>query len=163
MPTSFKTENHPVLLFGRHARENGTVLGLIGNSAFGRISSEQVESLSRILRDVLQKLDHTLGGPPYNLSLQDGPFLRPRAGYWNSIEEDFHWHMAILPQIARITGFESASGFFLQSRAPRSCCPMFLACCRFVTDSRLRAGRTVIVITARDADYCDYLEVGTTA
>ena len=44
----------------------------------------QIENLARILRDVLQKLDHTLGGPPYNLSLQDRPFLRPRAGYWNT-------------------------------------------------------------------------------
>jgi hypothetical protein len=40
---------------------------------------------------------------------------------------------------------------------------MSLAGYRHVTDSRLRAGRTVIVITARDADYRHYLEVGTTA
>ena len=77
-----------------------------------------MERLAWILRDVLQKLDHTLGGPPYNLSLLDRPFLRPRAGYWNSIEEDFHWHMEILPQIARITGFEWASGFFYNPVPP---------------------------------------------
>ena len=35
-------------------------------------------------------------GPPYNLSLQDRPFLRPREGYWKTIEEDFHWHLEIL-------------------------------------------------------------------
>jgi galactose-1-phosphate uridylyltransferase len=51
------------------------------NSAFSRISQGQVESLARILRDVLQKLDHTLGGPPYNLSLQDRPFLRAMQKY----------------------------------------------------------------------------------
>lgn len=88
------------------------------NSAFSRISPGQVESLARILRDVLRKLDHTLGGPPYNLSLQDRPFLRPRAGYWNTIEEDFHWHMEILPQIVRVTGFEWASGFFYNPVPP---------------------------------------------
>ena len=90
----------------------------VHSSAFSRISPGEVESLAGILRDVLQKLDHTLGGPPYNLSLQDRPFLRPRAGYWNSIEEDFHWHMEILPQIARITGFEWASGFFYNPVPP---------------------------------------------
>ena len=47
------------------------------NSAFSHVSPTQIESLARILRDVLQRLDHTLGGPPYNLSLQDRPFLRP--------------------------------------------------------------------------------------
>jgi UDPglucose--hexose-1-phosphate uridylyltransferase len=88
------------------------------NSAFSRISAGEVESLARILRDVLRKLDHTLGGPPYNLLLQDRPFLRSRAGYWNTIEDDFRWHLEILPQIARITGFEWASGFFYNPVPP---------------------------------------------
>jgi UDPglucose--hexose-1-phosphate uridylyltransferase len=88
------------------------------NSAFRRISSGQVDGLSSILRDILRRLDHTLGAPPYNLSLQDRPFLRPRAGYWNTIEDDFHWHLEILPQITRITGFEWASGFFYNPVPP---------------------------------------------
>jgi diadenosine tetraphosphate (Ap4A) HIT family hydrolase len=88
------------------------------NSAFSRITPGQIDSLARILRDVLQKVDHTLGGPPYNLSLQDRPFLRPRGGYWGTIEDDFHWHLEILPQIARITGFEWASGFFYNPVPP---------------------------------------------
>ena len=88
------------------------------NSAFSRIRPGQVECLARILRDTLQKLDRTLGGPPYNLSLQDRPFLRPRAGYWNTIEDDFHWHLEVLPQIVRISGFEWASGFFYNPVPP---------------------------------------------
>jgi UDPglucose--hexose-1-phosphate uridylyltransferase len=88
------------------------------SSAFSRISPGQIENLARILRDVLQKLDHTLSGPPYNLSLQDRPFLRPRAGYWNTIEDDFHWHLQILPQIVRVTGFEWASWFFYNPVPP---------------------------------------------
>lgn len=87
-------------------------------SGFSRISDGQIESLAGILRDVWQKLDQTLGGPPYNLSLQDRPFLRNRAGYWNTIHEDFHWHLEVLPQIARITGFEWASGFFYNPVPP---------------------------------------------
>ena len=87
-------------------------------SAFSRIRPGQVESLAGILRDVLRKLDHTLGGPPYNLSLHDRPFLRPRARYWSTIEEDFPWHLEILPQITRITGFEWASGFFYNPVPP---------------------------------------------
>ncbi len=88
------------------------------NSAFSRISPGQIEDLARILRDTLQRLDRTLGGPPYNLYLQDRPFLRPRAGYWNSIEDDFHWHLEILPQVVRISGFEWASGFFYNPVPP---------------------------------------------
>jgi galactose-1-phosphate uridylyltransferase len=60
------------------------------SSAFSGISPVQIEKLAQILRDVLQKLDKTLAGPPYNLALQDRPFWRPREGYWKTIEEDFH-------------------------------------------------------------------------
>jgi UDPglucose--hexose-1-phosphate uridylyltransferase len=86
--------------------------------AFSRISSSQVEKLASILREALQKLDRTLGGPPYNLFLQDRPFLRPRTGYWTTIEDDFHWHLEILPQVMRVSGFEWSSGFFYNPVPP---------------------------------------------
>ena len=88
------------------------------SSAFSRIDPSQIEKLASILRDVLQKLDQTIGGAPYNLSLQDRPFLRPRKGYWETIEEDFHWHLEILPQIILTTGFERASWFFYNPVPP---------------------------------------------
>ncbi len=88
------------------------------SSAFSRISPPQIKNLATILRDVLQRLDHAVGGPPYNLSLQDQPFLRRREGYWNTIEDDFHWHLQILPQIVRVTGFEWASWFFYNPVPP---------------------------------------------
>ena len=94
------------------------VLPKFHNSAFSRIGATQSKNLALILRDVLQKLDQKVGGPPYNLSLHDRPFLRPRRDYWNTIEEDFHWHIEILPQVSRITGFEWASGFFYNSLPP---------------------------------------------
>jgi UDPglucose--hexose-1-phosphate uridylyltransferase len=88
------------------------------NSAFSRIDEEEAASLAEILREVLQKLDRIIEGAPYNLSLQDRPFLRSMDGYWKTIEEDFHWHIEILPQIFRVTGFEWASGFFYNPVPP---------------------------------------------
>lgn len=88
------------------------------SSAFSRITPLQRDNLARILREVLQKLDHKLGSPSYNLALHDRPFLRPKEGYWTTIEDDFHWHVEILPQIFRITGFEWASGFFYNPVPP---------------------------------------------
>jgi len=90
----------------------------VHSSAFSRIGLTQRENLAAILRDVLQKLDQKVDGPPYNLSLHDRPFLRPRGNYWKTIEEDFHWHIEILPQVTRITGFEWASGFFYNPLPP---------------------------------------------
>lgn len=90
------------------------------NSAFSGISPAEMENLAHILSNVLQKLDSTLGQLSYNLSLQDRPFLRPRKDYWETIEADFHWHLEILPQIAKITGFEWASGFFYNPVPPET-------------------------------------------
>jgi len=87
-------------------------------SEFTRLVPRQIDNLARILRDILQKLDRTLGSPPYNLSLQNRPRLRRKEGYWSTIEQDFHWHLEILPQIYRIAGFEWASGFFYNPVPP---------------------------------------------
>ena len=88
------------------------------NSAFSRITDSEIGNLAHILRDILQKLDSTLGRLPYSLSLQDRPLVRPRKGYWRTIEADFHWHLEILPQVFRVTGFEWASGFFYNPVPP---------------------------------------------
>jgi UDPglucose--hexose-1-phosphate uridylyltransferase len=88
------------------------------SSAFSYVSASQIEQLASILREVLQRLDRTLGNPPYNLALQNRPFLRPREGYWQTIQEDFHWHLQILPRIVRPTGFETASWFFYNPVPP---------------------------------------------
>ncbi len=88
------------------------------DSAFSRIGEARIENLARVLKDILTRLDRTVGSPPYNLVLQDRPFLRQREGYWTTIEDDFHWHIEILPQVSRITGFEWASGFFYNPIPP---------------------------------------------
>ena len=94
------------------------VLPKFHGCAFSQITSTQGMNLAQILRNILQKLDRTLGRPPYNLSLQDRPFLRRRKGYWETIEADFHWHLEVLPQVFRITGFEWASSFFYNPVPP---------------------------------------------
>ena len=88
------------------------------SSDFTQISATAVESLARILRDVLRRLDRTLGAPPYNLTLQNSPRRRQKEGYWATIEQDFHWHLEILPQVFRIAGFEWGSGFFYNPVSP---------------------------------------------
>jgi UDPglucose--hexose-1-phosphate uridylyltransferase len=106
--------------FGSRFPFEMTVLPRSHNSAFSRLSASQTKNLAAILQDVLRRLDQTLGSPPYNLALHDRPFLRAREGYWKTIEDDFHWHFEILPQVFRITGFEWASGFFYNPVSPES-------------------------------------------
>jgi UDPglucose--hexose-1-phosphate uridylyltransferase len=96
------------------------VLPKVHSSTFSRIGGAQIGNLAQILRDVLQKLEQRIDGSPYNLSLHDRPFPRQREGYWKTIEDDFHWHIEILPQVFHITGFEWASGFFYNPVPPET-------------------------------------------
>jgi UDPglucose--hexose-1-phosphate uridylyltransferase len=89
-------------------------------SAFSHITAPQLRALGEVLQGALQRLESTLGEPPYNLFLQDRPFLRPRKGYWETIEADFHWHLEILPQITHMTGFEWGSWFFYNAVPPET-------------------------------------------
>ena len=104
--------------FASHFPFELCVLPKSHNSAFSRITDSEIGKLAHILRDILKKLDSTLGRLPYSLSLQDRPLVRPRKGYWRTVEADFHWHVEILPQVFRVTGFEWASGFFYNPMPP---------------------------------------------
>ena len=115
------TENDDFVAFAPFASRSPFEMCVIPkshSSAFCVITPAQTDNLATILRDILQRLDRTLGGPPYNLSLHNRPFLRPRNGYWKTIEDDFHWHIEILPQVIGMTGFERASWFFYNPVPP---------------------------------------------
>jgi UDPglucose--hexose-1-phosphate uridylyltransferase len=50
--------------------------------------------------------------------LHTSPNLLPQRGYWQTIAEDFHWHLEIIPRIKRTDGFEWGSGFFINPVSP---------------------------------------------
>jgi galactose-1-phosphate uridylyltransferase len=54
-----------------------SVFSKFHSGAFSRINPVQTENLARVLRDVLQRLDKVLGGPPYNLILAGQTFSAP--------------------------------------------------------------------------------------
>lgn len=86
-------------------------------------SSMNVESrlrMGRIIKKVLTKLKIGLDDPPYNVVLHTSPFRRKRAksGYWKSIEDDYHWHIEIIPRLTSTAGFEWGTGFYICPIAP---------------------------------------------
>ena len=50
--------------------------------------------------------------------IHTAPFRRPRAGYWSSISQDYHWHLEIIPRLTRPAGFEEGSGFYINPVSP---------------------------------------------
>jgi UDPglucose--hexose-1-phosphate uridylyltransferase len=75
---------------------------------------------AKILKKVLMKLKNGLKDPPYNYILHTAPFRRPKLGSWKSIENDYHWHMEIMPRLTRVAGFEWGTGFYICPLPPEN-------------------------------------------
>jgi UDPglucose--hexose-1-phosphate uridylyltransferase len=71
----------------------------------------EYESLARMLKDVLTRLDRALELPPYNLVLHSAPF-------GDDVVASYHWHIEILPKVTRSAGFEWGTGFFINPTSP---------------------------------------------
>ena len=69
------------------------------------------ESLARMLKWVMARLDRALEHPPYNLIIHSAPFSEDAAAF-------FHWHVELMPRIARLAGFEWGSGFYINPTSP---------------------------------------------
>jgi UDPglucose--hexose-1-phosphate uridylyltransferase len=70
-------------------------------------------ALGSILKKVLIKLKNGLNDPPYNYVIHTAPFRRAKIGYWKSIDDDYHWHIEIMPRLTRVAGFEWGTGFYI--------------------------------------------------
>ena len=77
---------------------------------FHGLSDQERTQLADVLRTVLRKLNRALDYAPYNLMLFTAPTRTPRHDEWNTIEQDFRWHLEIVPRLQPIGGLELASG-----------------------------------------------------
>lgn len=85
---------------------------------FVAITDAEYVGLSAAMKVALSRLRSALKDPPFNYLLHTAPFRRPRAGYWSTIQHDYHWHFEIIPRITRPAGFEEGSGFYINPVTP---------------------------------------------
>ena len=76
--------------------------------------------LAKIMKVVLQKLKKGLNDPAYNYVIHTAPFRRQKLGYWKSIDNDYHWHIEIMPRLTRVAGFEWGTGFYICPMPPEN-------------------------------------------
>jgi UDPglucose--hexose-1-phosphate uridylyltransferase len=71
----------------------------------------------------LSKLSRGLNRPQYNLIIQTAPSRagHRRSGYWDTIDQDFRWHIEILPRLTQTAGFEWGTGFYINPTSPEEC------------------------------------------
>jgi len=95
------------------------VMPKVHSADFIKSKRNEVFDLARIMKQVLTKLKKALKDPPYNYILHAAPFRIPKKpGYWKTLDEDFHWHIEIIPRLTRVAGFEWGSGFYINPTPP---------------------------------------------
>lgn len=77
------------------------------------MDAESKKRLAHVLKTVLLKLKIGLNDPDYNYVIHTAPFRRQKMGYWKTIEQDYHWHIEIIPRLTKVAGFEWGTGFYI--------------------------------------------------
>ena len=80
------------------------------SASFESTSNQEIFDLARALRNVIMKLNGALQNPAFNYFIHSLP--------QESAEHQYHWHIEVLPQIAKTAGLEWGSGIHLNSVSP---------------------------------------------
>jgi len=78
-------------------------------------------NLASVMKDTFTRLKASLNDPPFNFVFHIAPSIsrQPhRAGYWQTLAFDFHWHIEIIPRLTRMAGFEWGTGFYINPTPP---------------------------------------------
>jgi UDPglucose--hexose-1-phosphate uridylyltransferase len=89
------------------------ILPLTRRSSFAHVPFEELEPLSRLLPEVLRRLDAALGEPDFNVAITSAPTADADAPY-------FSWHLDVFPRIQADAGFELGSGMHINTALPES-------------------------------------------
>lgn len=91
--------------------------------SFAKEGDATVARLASTLGGVLKRLRDALGDPPYNFVFHTAPNKEREAGrpgYWETLEQDYHWHVEVLPRLTPIAGFEWGTGLHINPMSPES-------------------------------------------
>lgn len=69
------------------------------------------ESLARMLKSLLQRMNHALESPSFNLIVHTAPFV-------GDVDACYHWHIEIIPKLTSVAGFEWGTGFYINPTSP---------------------------------------------
>lgn len=81
------------------------------NSSFTEIVAEEIAGLAGHLRAIIGSINTALHTPPYNLVLHTAPCAAGEL-------EHYHWHLEVIPKLARVAGFEWGTGFYINPTVP---------------------------------------------
>jgi UDPglucose--hexose-1-phosphate uridylyltransferase len=74
-------------------------------------SRQQYESLARMLKSLLTRMNRVLESPSYNMIIHSLPFSEQATDF-------YHWHVELIPILTRTAGFEWGTGFYINPTSP---------------------------------------------
>jgi UDPglucose--hexose-1-phosphate uridylyltransferase len=90
------------------------------SSHFENIPKSAVDDLAGALKQVISRLEATLGRPPYNYIIHTAPFDHQEMAH-------YHWHIEIIPRLTQVAGFEWGTGFYINPVLPEAAAAYLLA------------------------------------
>jgi UDPglucose--hexose-1-phosphate uridylyltransferase len=66
------------------------------------------DSLAAIMKDILLRFKIGLNDPAYNYMIQTSPVKKS-----SMFNENYHWHIEVIPRLTRVAGFERGTGFYI--------------------------------------------------
>ena len=80
-------------------------------SRFEEAAQHEYQSLARLLKALLLRVNRALESPSYNLIVHSSPFSEETS-------EFYHWHLELMPRLTKVAGFEWGSGFYINPTPP---------------------------------------------
>jgi UDPglucose--hexose-1-phosphate uridylyltransferase len=81
------------------------------NSHFETAEPSLIQSLAWAMRAIIRKMEKVLEYPAYNFLIHTAPVQAPPLDH-------YHWHLEIIPRLARVAGFEWGAGFYVNPTPP---------------------------------------------
>jgi UDPglucose--hexose-1-phosphate uridylyltransferase len=79
---------------------------------FCRMSQEELQALSLILKETITKIKKVFVNLAYNFIIHSAPING------DSDVEYYHWHIELMPKLTQVAGFEWGSGFYVDPTSP---------------------------------------------
>jgi UDPglucose--hexose-1-phosphate uridylyltransferase len=95
-----------------------TIIPRRQSAYYSHIQPDELLLLADAMKVTLLKLGKALNQPQYNYIIHSAPARYAHPGYWTTIDQDFRWHIEILPRLTLIAGFEVGTGFYINPTAP---------------------------------------------
>lgn len=80
--------------------------------SFERLNDAQIQSFAALFKETLERVNRTLGHPPYNFVMHSAP-INGQAG-----PHQYHWHIELMPKVTKVAGFEWGTGFYINPTPP---------------------------------------------